>query len=270
MRRLLLALFASSALAACGSDDAASTASDTGADVDYGDGPITTRPDDGVDTAITDSGTDSGTDTGGADGAGSDSAVTDSATTDSASTDTGSSDTGAASAAHIHEVYVDRNLEGDKVEFVEIAAPSGAPIDGLWLRVFDKTGAPVFNLRVADAGVKMKSSGYWVVGTSWVSPDKTYSLSEWGLPNDGGSIQLNRLDGATNVLVDVVGFGTAPTSTTASDPKTLVEGTAAALPGSGSTNKTIGRKSVPGDTGNNATDFCVMTATPGAANGACL
>lgn len=238
---------------------------DTGGD--YGEGPITTRPDDGVDTS---SPADSGAaDSGAADSTTSDATSGDTATSDTATSETSSSDGGSASAARIHEVYVDRNLEGDKVEFVEIAAPAGTPLDALWLRVFDKTGALVFNLRVADTGVTMKSSGYWVVGTSWTAPDKTYSLTEWGLPNDGGSIQLNRLDGATNTLIDVVGYGTTPTSTSASDPKKLVEGTAATLPASGSTNKTIGRKSVPGDTDDNATDFCVMTATPGAANGSC-
>jgi hypothetical protein len=180
--------------------------------------------------------------------------------------DTGPGDVG---KARIHEVYVDRNLEGDKVEFVEIAAPVGTPLENLWLRHIDDKGAAIFELRVADAGMKMKASGFWVVGTSFVTAvDKTHPLTAWGLTNAGGSIQLLRKDIAMTV-VDVVGYGTAP-ATAAMDPKKTIEGTAAALPASGSTGKTIGRKAVPGDTDNNSTDFCTMAATPGAANGACL
>lgn len=127
----------------------------------------------------------------------------------------------------------------------------------------------MFELRVADAGGKMSASGYWVVGTATVSKvDKTYSLSQWGLTNAGGSVQLLRRDIAAPPL-DVVGYGMAPAAATL-DPKKTIEGSAAALPASGSTGKTIGRKSVPGDTDNNSADFCVMNATPGAANGACL
>ena len=66
-----LALLAASSLIACSSSDTSTpvTATDTGAD--FGDGPITTRPDDGVDTEVTDSGkgTDSSTDTNPADSA---------------------------------------------------------------------------------------------------------------------------------------------------------------------------------------------------------
>lgn len=256
---------------ACAEAESTSTPDD--AAVDYGQ-PVTTRPDDGVDTSSdagvspdADASDSTLSDTGSTDA--SDSGSTDSGSSEAAS-DVATGDGGSPSAARIHEIYSDRNFEGDKVEFVEIAAPAGTPLDTLFLRAFDNTGAVKWNLRVADAGVKMKSSGYWVVGTSWTGPDKTYSLSEWGLPNDGGSLQLNSVDGSTTTLLDVVGYGTAPTSTTAADPKKLVEGTAATLPAAGSTNKTIGRKSVPGDTDANATDFCVMTASPGAANNACL
>lgn len=276
--RQFLPLFAM-LLVACSEDDGGAPA--TTPDADYGDGPITTRPDDGVDTGESDTGStgETSSDTSSADTATGDTSATDTASTDTASTDTATGDTatadtstdaGPASAARIHEVYVDRAVEGDGVEFVEIAAPAGTAIGGLWLRVLDATGTPYFNLRVADAGTLMKASGYWVVGWSGAAKsDKGYSLTEWGLPGAGGSVQLVRYDGATPVLVDVVGYGTAP-ATTATEPKKTIEGTAAALPAGGSTGKTIGRKSVPGDSDNNATDFCVMSSTPGAANGSCL
>ncbi|MBI2390715.1 MAG: hypothetical protein HYV09_14090 [Deltaproteobacteria bacterium] len=272
--RLFLPLFAVLLVACSGDDGGAPT--DGGADVDYGDGPITTRPDDGVDTEAPDTGTagDAPPDTTTGDTASLDTAAGDTASADTASGDAPVAETGtdggSPSAARIHEAYVDRAIEGDGVEYVEIRAPAGTPIGGLWLRVLDKTGTPYFNLRVADAGTNMKSSGYWVVGWEFADKsDKGYKLSEWGLPADGGSIQLVRYDGATPVLIDVVGYGTAP-SATSTEPKKTLEGTAAALPSGGSTGKSIGRKSVPGDSDDNATDFCVMSSTPGAANGACL
>lgn len=220
----------------------------------------------GLDTATEEiSADDTGADTGAIDSVVMESAV-DTAVVDAPSVDSGPPD---IAKARIHEVYVDRALEGDKVEYVEISAPAATPLENLWLRVLDKAGAPVLELRVADAGAKMNASGLWVVGTIGITKvDKSYSLSAWGLPNDGGSIQLLRKDLAST-LVDVVGYGAAAATGTA-DPKKTVEGTAAALPASDSTKKTIGRKSVPGDTDNNGTDFCVMAATPGAANGPCL
>ncbi|MBI2392834.1 MAG: hypothetical protein HYV09_24830 [Deltaproteobacteria bacterium] len=241
---------------------------DAAEDVDYGDGPTTGRPDDGPDTSVTqDADADLGSDATAADADAAE--VAD----DAASADTADvADAGSLSPsrARINEVYVDRYFEGDVVEWVEITAPPATPIDALWIRVIDKAGAPVLNLRVADAGTKMKTSGLWVVGSEAVAKvDKAYDpKTTWGLPNEGGSIQLTRNDGVVIELVDVVGYGTAPAST-ATEPKKTIETAAAALPTSGSTGKTIGRKSVPGDTDDNSKDFCVMSATPGAPNGAC-
>jgi hypothetical protein len=122
---------------------------------------------------------------------------------------------------------------------------------------------------VGDTGAKMSASGYWVVGTATVTKvDKIYTLSQWGLTNAGGSVQLIRKDVAGAPL-DIVGYGMAPAMATMAPTKTI-EGTAATLPMAGATGKTIGRKSVPGDSDNNSADFCVMNASPGAANGACL
>ncbi len=270
MRRALLPLVLT-LLASCSSDpETPTTEVDSGA-VD-GAKPDSataadTRVDDGgldLDSTI-DSGVDSGTppaDTMVAD--------TTAADTTAADTFTPPADTGPGDVAkaRIHEIYVDRALEGDKVEFVEISAPPNTPLDNLWLRHIDDKGVPVFELRVADAGAKMKASGLWVVGTSFVTVDKAHPLSAWGLTGAGGSVQLLRKDIAMS-LVDVVGYGGAPASTATAPTKTI-EGSAASIAASGSTGKTIGRKSVPGDTDNNSADFCVMNATPGAANGACL
>lgn len=268
MRRFLPLAF--SALAACSSESSGTgvpTTTDTGVTINDTSTPTDTAMTTDTGTTIEDSTTP--TDTGVVDSATADTTVADSTPpTDTAMTaDSGPGDIG---KARIHEVYIDRNLEGDKVEYVEIAAPAGTPLQALWLRAIDSKGTPIFNLPVGATGDKVGAKGLWVVGTIGITAvDKVYSLSEWGFPNDGGSIQLTRSDGIVVALVDVVGYGGAP-ATTATEPKKTIEGTAATLPASGSTKKTIGRKSVPGDTDDNLSDFCVMTATPGAANGSCL
>lgn len=287
LRKLLVLSAAGSLLAACSGDDTTSTPADTGADVVYADGPWTGRPDDGVDTAAPDAGedaTDATTDTIDEDATDAGSDATDAASdaaTDASSDATDAASDGATdavsdgpaptpSAARIHEVYLDRDLEGDKVEFIEISGPAGVALDALRLRVINPDGSVKLDLAVADAGATMPANGLWVVGTSFTSNvDKIYGIGAWGLPSDSGAIQLTRNDGILQELLDVVGYGALATAP-AAEPKAVVEGTVAAVPASGSTGKTIGRKSVPGDTNANATDFCVMNATPGAANGGCL
>ncbi|MGZ3474566.1 MAG: hypothetical protein ACXWUG_09840 [Polyangiales bacterium] len=244
-------------LLACSSSDSQATDADT-EDADYGDGPVTYRPDDGPDTATEETTAET--------------AVDATSETGETATDSASDAPATPSSARIHEVYSDRNLEGDAKEFVEISGPEGIALDALHLRVIKPDGSVAFDLAVADAGAKMPASGFWVVGGSAASTNKSYSISapdNWGLPNDSGAIQLTRNDGAIVELVDVVAYGTAPATPTG-EPKAVVEGVPAALPAAGSTGKTFGRKSVPGDTNDNGTDFCVMNATPKAANGACL
>jgi len=254
MKRALF--IAVTVLAGCSSDDSGSstTVEDAAGDLASGDG-ITATPDEGVDTTIgpdMDAAPDTGT------------------PPDTSVADTPADAPLSPSNARINEVYIDRDFEGDLVEWVEIAAPPNTPLDALWIRVIDKGGAPVFNLPVADGGAKMKPSGLWVVGSNAVAKaDKGYDpIKIWGLPNDGGSIQLTRNDGVAIQLVDVVGYGTAPAST-ATEPKKTIETAPAALPPARVTKTTIGRKSVPGDTDDNSKDFCVMAATPGVANGSC-
>lgn len=256
-------------LAACSDGD--SQAVDTTQDADYGDGPTTYRPDDGVDTgtveetavdstaseASSETSTDGSTSDGATDGA-----------TDSA-TDAGPM---GLAAARINEVLVDRALAGDATEFVEISGPEGIALDKLHLRAVKPDGSIAFDLAVGDAGAKMPASGFWTVGGAAALPNKSYSIAgpdNWGLSSDSGAIQLTRIDGAVVELIDVVAYGVAPMTPT-SEPKKVVEDVPAALPPSGSTNKTIGRKSIPGNTDHNGADFCVQTASPKAANGACL
>lgn len=260
MRRSLLPLVLT-LLAACSSDPESPTS-----EVDSG-RPDSGSPDSTIDSTLDDGGldVDSTIDSG------VDSGAPPADTSSGGDTFTPPVDAGPGdiAKARVHEIYIDRAVEGDKVEFVEIAAPPNTPLENLWLRHIDDKGAVVFDLPIADAGDKMSASGFWVVGTSFLlKVDKTHSLSSWGLTGAGGSVQLLRKDIADSV-VDVVGYGGAP-ATAMIDPKKTIEGTAASIPAGGSTGKTIGRKSVPGDTDNNSADFCVMNATPGAANGPCL
>ena len=107
------------------------------------------------------------------------------------------------------------------------------------------------------------------LSASITNVNKVYSLSQFGMQNSGGSVQLTDDAVSATTIVDVVGYGTVAAMAT-TDPKQTTEGTSATIPASGSTGKTIGRKAVPGDSNNNSTDFCVMNQTPGAANGSCL
>jgi hypothetical protein len=253
-------------LAACSDGDSAAT--DTTQDADYGDGPTTYRPDDGVDSATEETSADAASD------ASTDGTATDAEgdASDSASDAGGDAGPTGLAAARINEVLVDRNLAGDATEFVEISGPEGIALDKLHLRAVKPDGSIAFDLAVGDAGAKMPASGLWTVGGAGALPNKSYSIAgpdNWGLSNDSGAIQLTRVDGVAVELLDVVAYGVAPMTPT-TEPKKVVEDVPAALPTSGSTNKSIGRKSVPGNTDHNGGDFCVQTATPKAANGACL
>lgn len=179
-------------------------------------------------------------------------------------------DGGPPGSVRIHEVYIDRNLEGDVVEFIEVSGAPGTSIGTLWIRALKADGSAYWKLRVADSGAKIGASGFWVIGTAGITNvNKVYTLAQFGLDNGGGSIQLTDDAVSATTAIDTLGYGTV-VAMAATDPKPTTEGTAAALPASGSTGKTIGRKTVPGDSNNNSADFCVMNATPGAANGSCL
>lgn len=246
------------------SDSASDSVADTSADTDegdviYADGPITTRPDDGTETvdATTDTKPDAlDATTDAAD------AATDTAT--EAATDTAADVGVGPSAIRIGEVRVDVAVEGSKVEFVELRGPAGTPVNGLTLRVVSASGA-VKSFSVGGAGDKTKASGLWVVGlASLPEADKGFLLSDgWDLP-DSGALQLL---GPGDTLLDVVAWTAVPTAPS-SAPTKVVEGTAAVkLPAGGTTGKSIGRTGA--DTDDNAKDFCIMSQSPGAANGAC-
>lgn len=255
-------LFTALVLVGC-SDTTTSTPEDAAADTDegdviYADGPITTRPDDGVEatsdadaaTDALDAATDAGADTG-----------TDA--TDAA-TDAASDAAPGPSGVRIGEVRVDVAVEGSKVEFVELRGAPSTPVGTLTLRVISASGA-VKSFAVGGAGDKTKASGLWVVGlASLPEADKGFLLSDgWDLP-DSGALQLV---GPGDALLDVVAWTAIPTAPTTA-PTKVVEGTkAVTLPAGGTTGKSIGRTGA--DTDDNAKDFCVMAQTPGAANGAC-
>lgn len=264
MRRSLLPLVLT-LLAACSSDPESPTTEVDSGRAESG------SPDSATDSAVDDGGLDLDSTIDSGSDSGADSGTPPADTSSGGDTFTPPVDAGPGdiAKARVHEIYINRAVEGDKVEFVEIAAPPNTPLENLWLRHIDDKGAVVFDLPIADAGQKMHASGFWVVGTSFLlKVDKTHPLASWGLTGAGGSVQLLRKDIADSV-VDVVGYGGAPAAATI-DPKKTIEGTAASIAAGGSTGKTIGRKSIPGDTDNNSADFCVMNATPGAANGACL
>jgi hypothetical protein len=179
-------------------------------------------------------------------------------------------DGGPPNSVRIHEIKIDRNVEGDVVEFIELSGAPGTSIGTLWLRAVNATGGADWKLRASDSGAKIPASGFWVIGTAGIANvNKIYALSEFGLSNSGGSVQLTNDAVSATTLVDVVGYGTV-VAMASTDPKQTTEGTAALIPASGSTGKSIGRKSVPGDSNNNSTDFCIQNQTPGAANGICL
>ncbi|MBK7395788.1 MAG: hypothetical protein IPJ34_05650 [Myxococcales bacterium] len=240
------------------SDSASDSVADTSADTDegdviYADGPITTRPDDGTETV--DATADTKPDALDAE------AAADSAS--DAATDVADVGTG-PSAIRIGEVRVDVAVEGSKVEFVELRGPAGTPVNGLTLRVISASGA-VKSFSVGNAGDKTKASGLWVVGlASLLEADKGFLLSDgWDLP-DSGALQLV---GPGDALLDVVAWTAIPTAPS-SAPTKVVEGTAAVkLPTGGTTGKSIGRTGA--DTDDNAKDFCILSQTPGAANGPC-
>jgi len=254
-------------------DGADSTPADGGAEVDYGDGPWTGRPDDGLDTSVADGPSQDASNDGPGDSA-------DAASVPDVRIGDAKLDASAASAARINEVYVDRALDGDAVEWVELSAAPGTTLTKLHLRALDETGKILFDLPVADAGAMVGTSGLWVIGGPSVSlvasgakVDKTYShiTDKWGLSNSVGTIQLIAREAAGAILLDVLGYGGTPTAP-ATEPTKTVEGAAAKLPpsGSGSRGQTIGRSVSSGDTDDNGADFCPMAGTPGAKNGACL
>lgn len=183
----------------------------------------------------------------------------------------GSAGTGAGGAAapglYINEVYVDRDLSGDKVEWIEIAGPPGAPLGGIRLRHYAYKGAgqptvDKFDIAIAAAGAVMPASGKYTLG-GLLSPAmkilSTSSPDSFGFDNTSGSIQLYRE--SDTALLDALGYGAATPVDAPTAPKTTMFGSPAALPPNGETGQGLSRKSAA-PSADNSVDFCVQKTTP--------
>ena len=173
----------------------------------------------------------------------------------------------------INEVFVDKNLSGDAVEWVELWAPAGTSLAGLRLRLIYPNDAGVkYELDVSQDGGTL-TGNYWVVGgilATGGTADQEYSVSVWGL-SDVGAIQLVKFDNGTRTLLDVVGYGgnavpplpQAPTATNETAPFNY----------GGNSARSFGRKvgdgGIPVDTQDNSSDFCDMNRSFKGANGQC-
>ncbi|MEB2323841.1 MAG: hypothetical protein OZ921_15115, partial [Sorangiineae bacterium] len=179
------------------------------------------------------------------------------------------------SGVFINELYVDRALQGDSVEWVEIAGPFQTALGGLRLRHyrFDDPGVTlVFDLPLGDAGDQIPSSGLWTVGGLMSEAmNRTYAIGapdHFGLDGTGGMLQLYRA--SDGVLLDAVGYGTARSVDAPSAPTTTMFGSAAPLPAGGEKNQSLARR--PGASAHdNAADYCLQAPSANAPNGdACL
>jgi hypothetical protein len=153
-------------------------------------------------------------------------------------------------------------------------------VDDLKLRLVTATGVVKYEVAVGPAGSVFHANGLWVVGGAQtyklnVTPstvDVVVGLASWGLDNAGGAVQVVR--GST--LLDVVGYRRDPDGgalpPAASPPAATVEGRPATVPdppAGQAPQRSLGRRAAALDTNENATDFCAMQASPGAAN-SCL
>jgi hypothetical protein len=256
---LVLAVPASVALYACGSDTGCADC-------------VTDTPDaSGGDSTLP--GFDSG---GGSDGGGNDGGrdASNDARSDGATGDAGGD--GALPTVKINEIFVDKNLSGDAVEWVELWAPPGTSLDNLKLRLIYRGDAGVkYEVDVAPNGTVLDAGArgsYWVVGGQGVlqgNPNQVYSIAVWGL-DEIGSIQLVKLVNGVRVPIDVVGYG-GVVPPAASPPTATSEGTP--FTQGGNPNRSFGRKTndagLPQDTGDNSADFCDMNTSFRNVNGPC-
>jgi Lamin Tail Domain/Collagen triple helix repeat (20 copies) len=145
-------------------------------------------------------------------------------------------------------------------EFVELLNAGTATVDlsGYKLVYRSAAGSSDVTLATVPDGVSLAAGSYYLFGGSAYAgagtPDQSFSS---GLAATGGGVGL-RDSGGT--LVDSVGWGTATNA--------FVEGTAVAAPPATDPPGTSAPRSPDGeDTGDNASDFALAAATPGAANG---
>jgi len=178
-------------------------------------------------------------------------------------------DASVTSGIVINELYM-TTLGGDGRRYVELRAAAGTPLTGLQLRLLRANGTVAHTIDVAPGGTLTPADGLWVVGGALVSNvDQFYSNANWGLDSSQGAVQIIRNGVAGPILVDLVGYGPAVTPAPPTPPTATVEGTTA-VPVPSVDTDSIGRRSSGADTGVNSADLCRMTASPGAANGACL
>jgi hypothetical protein len=173
-----------------------------------------------------------------------------------------------AMSARIHE-FRTRSILGTSFApvFVEIAAPPGTALEALKVRSIDCSGSDqLTELSVGPA--TMPASGVWVLtDDSATHPDRKVSISVPAV----GTLQLLYWPlGSDPVLIDTVGYTTPGYTGSCTPvkfgPTTATEGSRATT---GDMSSSLGRGSFPGDTNDNATDFCVQVASPGVRNGGC-
>jgi hypothetical protein len=270
MRKLIVVAVALSCFACASSDDGGAPGTDTGTSGTDSSTTDTGRTDTriGDDTAVdsstpADTGIDAPLDSGSDVTPGDASTDTSDAAGDVADTREVASDGATPTSLRIDEIYVDLDLSGDAVEFVEIAGPPDTSLDGLHLRLIDPTGKVKYDVAITS-GKKLGSSGRWVVGGNRTDTfftggrlDQSVSIASWGLDNTAGAVQL--VSGTT--LLDVVGYGAKP-APPATPPTATYETDVAPLPAT--VKNSLARRGGV-DTNDNAADFCAQSGNPGSA-----
>lgn len=164
--------------------------------------------------------------------------------------------------ALINEIFVDRQVKGDKYEWVEILTTPGASMKGIKLRYYSVSGGAwkqQFDVAIGGDDDVALANGTWSVG-GILSPSKAAvsiaSPDNWGM-SEAGALQL--YDELKSELLDVVAWGNVPSSNTPEWP--WISGQGASIPfGSGDNTISLARK-LDQNTGDNAADFCIQSTS---------
>jgi hypothetical protein len=163
-----------------------------------------------------------------------------------------------APPVRVNEVATGTSASGAD-EFVELVngGAAAADIGGLRLVYRSATGASDVALAAVPAGATLPAGGFYVFGGSaYAGSHKAEQSFTPGLSAAGGGVAIRAADGA---VVDSVGWGTATNA--------FVEAHAApAPPATAPPGSSIVRVPDGRDTNENAADFTVAAATPGAKN----
>ena len=178
------------------------------------------------------------------------------------------------SAIQISEVYVDTAAVAAGSEYVELRGAAGTPLRDLRIRVLSANGSVRFEVDVTSNPLaRIGATGFYVVGGTKVDAlgvtyfvDRELGVGAFGLNNEGGSIQLISMQGGERSLIDVVGYtaqpnGAPPLPPVNLPPSTTVLGQPAVLPSA--PKRAIGRRASGARRGDNRSDFCSMSPTPG-------